>query len=429
MVKTVRRGVKRPRARIGRVRGQGAYARGRDPRRTSLGGFLRNWTPSGTLGAIGSAAGGALGGPVGGIAGGVLGGVLSKLTGFGDYAVKMNSLVNLAEGQPVPTFENLQNATVVSHREFISDVTNGSTVNFNLSAFPINPGIGLTFPWLAQIAASYDQYRFLGLVFEFKSAYSDGTSGPLGSVIMSTEYDSLDANYADKLKMENAQYTTTGKPTQDLVHPVECDPRVMPLNVMNIRNGPVGANDDLRFYDLGKFQLATQGQIPSTGVIGELWVSYEVALFKPQISPLPLVDHLQMTGAVTGTEFGTVLTPTSGSRLGGTFGARTYTFPRNGKYMMVYAVTGASGALAVAPAITGSTGVTLLSLAGLNALTLSQINIAAAGETAVTQGFIAFFTVAQVAGSQIFMSWTGGTIPGTVTQADCYVMQLPDGIN
>jgi hypothetical protein len=45
---------------------------------------------------------------------------------------------------------------------------------------------------------------------------------------------------------------------------------------------PEGA--DKQFYDLGLFQLATQGMQNAVGTIGELWCSYEVEFFKPQIS-------------------------------------------------------------------------------------------------------------------------------------------------
>jgi len=45
--------------------------------------------------------------------------------------------------------------------------------------------------------------------------------------------------------------------------------------------GAVPAGQDQRFYDLCNVQVVTQGQANSTGTIGELWFTYEIALHKP----------------------------------------------------------------------------------------------------------------------------------------------------
>lgn len=169
--------------------------------------------------------------------------------------------------------------------EYIKDVL--STDIFNNSALQLNPGIPSTFPWLSEIANSFEQYRWRGLVFTYKSTSADlvtGGSGALGSVIMATDYDSLDPLYTTKMEMENAEFTKSAKPSVSFVHPVETARGQTPYKLLYTRENPVPANADRRLYDIGTFQIATTG-MPASGngtAIGELWVSYEIELLKPQ---------------------------------------------------------------------------------------------------------------------------------------------------
>lgn len=285
---------------------------------------------------------------------------ISAISGMGDYEVKRNTLVH--EGQDIASFGDMSKATIISHREYIADIEATGATAFSLDAFPINPGVPATFPWLSRIARNYDSYEFLGCIFQFKSTSSSSSSSEalaLGSVILATNYNGEDPNYRDKLEMQNSQYASASKPSNDVIHAVECDPSVNMLGHMNVRTGGVPSNEDIRLYDHGKFQIAIEG-VPSnaSGTLGELWVSYQVALYKPLLGSGPLTDKWNLTTfvasiAVTnrfGQASGTAVAPDAGSSLLGSIDETSkYTFPatiNRGKFMLMYHVTGTTSVAA-----------------------------------------------------------------------------------
>lgn len=257
---------------------------------------LKKVFPDGTFSKTGKLVGGALAPLVslnpyarglGMAAGGALGSSISRLVGFGDYSVVNNTLTTVGKaidpGTPVPSFGVMGEATRVRHREYIGDiVATGGTV-FNNQSYPIQPGLATTFPWLATMAGQYQQYIFHGLVFEFVSTASEyAASVGLGAVILGTNYDSLDAAYPDKRHMENSQYCVSAKPSMSQIHTIECLPSATANKLYYTRGASIPANADLRMYDIGLFQIATQGIVAAAGtVIGELWASYDIALYKP----------------------------------------------------------------------------------------------------------------------------------------------------
>lgn len=225
-----------------------------------------------------------LGMGVGGQLGGAAADLFKTLTGFGDYAVKQNVL---SPGAP-PSVRNRKvndGGVVISHREYLGDIVSSSSANtFKLQAFPINPGSAITFPWLSQVASNFQEYRMEGLVFEFRSMSADAlnsTNTALGSVILATNYNASDENFSSKSEMENSQFGQSVKPSDSCLHLIECARSSSVLSELYIRDGTAASNDDDRFYDLGKFQIATTGLQGTNVNLGELWVSYQVCLMKP----------------------------------------------------------------------------------------------------------------------------------------------------
>lgn len=189
----------------------------------------------------------------------------------------------------VPEFGTMGNATRVRHREYIGDVTvPASPLAFTNTSYVINPGDFTTFPWLAAVAAQYQQYKFNGLIFEFKTLTSEySATGPLGAVMLATNYDVLEAPFSDKVRLENSQYAVSAKPSCSQIHTIECDPSQMASKLLYIRDSSsaTSTSQDARWQDLGKFQLATAGLSGTAGqVLGELWASYDVTLFKPEVA-------------------------------------------------------------------------------------------------------------------------------------------------
>jgi len=244
---------------------------------------------------LGKSIGGLFG--TGGAAVGKQAGLLFRqLTGFGEYKVGRNSLVGI---DSLPMFANARHGTVIRHREYLGDVITSPKVGaFSITTFPINPALVSTFPWLAPIAESFDEYTLEGMVFEFKSNSYDAlasTNTASGTVIMTTQYNVLAAPFTNKLQMEQYEFTCSAKPSIDLLHPVECARIETPTSVLTTRSGP--APGDLRLYDWGNFNIATVGMQGSSTNIGELWVTYDVKLFKPRQSPVAdVADHYTAEG-------------------------------------------------------------------------------------------------------------------------------------
>ena len=128
------------------------------------------------------------------------------------------------------------------------------------------------------------------MLFEYKSMYSDAavqTGGSLGSVIMATSYNAAKPLFASKIEMENYEFAMSAKPSVSMCHPIECARGQTPLNELYVRTQSQLIDDqDIKTYDLGRFQIASQG-IPCSGSalsLGELWVTYQIRFLKPRVS-------------------------------------------------------------------------------------------------------------------------------------------------
>jgi hypothetical protein len=209
-----------------------------------------------------------------------LGSGIGQIFGSGDYQLvgSMPSYNVLMNGNQIPKFSSTAQTNIVCHREYLGDIT--GTASFANRNFPLNPGIAETFPWLSTIAQNYQEYKFHGVIFEFRSLVTDFvTNGAPGVVIMATNYNSDALSYASKQEMENSEYAVSVKPTRELMHGIECASNQTVLPQLYVRSGLPPSGQDLRLYDLGKFQFATQANPVQT--MGELWVSYCVEFFKP----------------------------------------------------------------------------------------------------------------------------------------------------
>ncbi|QMW68660.1 capsid protein [Crucivirus-112] len=213
------------------------------------------------------------------------GSALSNIFGLGSYEVKENVFMEgrLPQVMNVPT----GGGTVIRFQEYLGDVITSATVGaFQNTSWIVNSANRDSFPFLAQIAANYEQYQFEGLVYEFRSTSADAlnsTNTALGSVMMATQYDFQDTPFTSKAEMLNYEYSNSVKPSENCMHMIECAPSQSVLPILYTLDGSVPAGADSRLYHLGRFQVATIGfQAPSVR-IGEIHVTYQVRLLKPKI--------------------------------------------------------------------------------------------------------------------------------------------------
>lgn len=176
----------------------------------------------------------------------------------------------------------------VQNDEFIAAISSGSAgggATFANTAFPINPGNSTTFPWLAGEAAQWEKYRFEYLEFYFEHDVSAfATVGQTGKVIMSLDYDAADAPPTTKQQMLDTEPHADGMPNEDFgltANPPDLSGNT-DLHYVRLAGLPGGA--DIRLYDVGNFNIATQGISGASTELGELHVRYSVVFEVPILS-------------------------------------------------------------------------------------------------------------------------------------------------
>ena len=285
-------------------RGRGAYTYNKPGR----------WGKAGRW--IGRALGTAYGGAGGGMVGEKIGGLLhypARLWGSGAYGVSKSNANIMA---PIlPEFRNSpDDAIVVTHKEYIGDiVTSSAAGDLSVQDFYINPGTSSTFPWLAGVAqSSFQQYKFEGCVFQFKSSSGDAlnsTNTALGSVIGAVNYDSSDQTFTSRIQMENTDWSQNCKPNQDMEIGIECaGPQTAFRGLLYVaNNGYVPDGADPKLYYLGRLSIATIGFQAASVHVGALYVTYKIKLYKPvMLAPLTnaLITNLGRTGSTDSLPFG-----------------------------------------------------------------------------------------------------------------------------
>jgi len=356
-------------------------------------------------------------------------GIGALISGFGDYKIAGNTL--MTGGLDPPTVVNSVNngGVIVRHREYLMDIN--ATTAFTIQTLPLNTGLLETFPWLSAIATHFEQYKFQGLLFEFKSLSSDAvlssaTSSALGSVVMATQYNALNPPFPDKFTMENYEFANSAKPSLSFIHPVECARKDTPLTELYVRGGAPAPGSDLRLYDLGNFHIATVGMQAASGVCGELWCTYEVELMKPKIETVQntnLVDHFRLTASGTNSSPFTGNDTAGFNTLGGELGDNVYTFPvamNTGLFIIIWYIFGPSTALTsptvtlddcVANALFANNSTSVISNGGNTDASFFMLRSVRITDTGATVSF-----------------GTDGVYPLPTTAGDFFVIEIPSDL-
>lgn len=231
---------------------------------------------------LGSRVGSSIGGFVGDLAHKAIMGI----SGMGDYTVTDNTIyAGSVRSQGPPQFlQSSRPGTYrATHREYIADVFSTGP-DFNTTRYPITPASVATFPWLAAIAANFEEFRIHGMVFEFVSNSADAiasTNTALGTVILATQYNSLETGFLNKLQMEQYQFAVATKPSVSCIHPLECKLAAGAPDFLFVQ--PLGSvSGDVRLNQFGTFTIATVGQ-QAPANIGSLWCSYDIVLQKTRL--------------------------------------------------------------------------------------------------------------------------------------------------
>jgi len=437
---------KRANPAYGRLRGHGAYSYEKPGPWGKIGRSLGALAGS----MVGANYGGAPGKIIGNQLGGKLGSYLhyiGRIFGSGDYvtspqSVRHNVLVN--EGQ-VPQFGSQYHEVRVRHREYLGDVISSGTANtFQISSYQVNPGNGLVFPWLSQVAGvTFQQYRLNGMVFEFRSMSADAlnsTNTALGTVTIASDYDSKDNNFANKASMENSEYAVSCKPSSCMIHAIECDRRQTSVSELYINpNLSVPSGADVRLYNMCNTQVATSGFQGTSVNCGELWISYDISLFKPIMnivgaSYLMTQVNLAATDATkpllvdTSVHATQPFFDTLGTKLvSNTVLTLPYQLMKGTIILLIFGVRGGSTASIVGPSITGSNGLSNTEIfINDNSATYTAPQTAT-GTTIVSLESLIYDGTGTPAAPPTITFGTAGTFPGATVQGGDLLLLVLNG--
>jgi hypothetical protein len=251
--------------------------------------------PKGTFATVGG-----LLGPKGAAAGHAL----STITGYGDYTVTKNSLMNQTVvgemADQVPVFKNQGADTRVKHCEFVMDLKVPSTgPTYSVTALPIDPTDINTFPWLASVAKKYQKYKVKGMVIGYRSTSTDYNNS--GVVAIAVNYDPAERAYASMDTILNTKFAVSTKPSNSMLAPVECDPARSPQDGYYMKHTTSYDVTDatIRQTRMGTINVATQGlSLPAGTTIGPLYVSYDIEMLYPYMSEAAVSTTSGISGVV-----------------------------------------------------------------------------------------------------------------------------------
>jgi hypothetical protein len=163
----------------------------------------------------------------------------------------------------------------------------------------LNPGNNVLFPWMAPIAAHFEQFRVNHLTFRYltRMYQANGTNLTAGKVVMAVNYDPTDPAFSDQNDMTKTHKFVEFPPyVNEELNAVNTERQFRDDTLRNYyvnysaNQGAdplaAGANDN-RWYDYGTFQIMPTG-VPTTSpnsIVGDLLVEYSFTLIRDKVPP------------------------------------------------------------------------------------------------------------------------------------------------
>ncbi len=310
--------------------------------------------------------------------------------------------------------------TIIKHCEQVQEVA-GSTNTFSLqSNYSLNPGLSTTFPWLSQVCAQYEAYKFKYIRFIYMPYVSSATAG---YIAMNCDYNATDSpssEFTTKQSFCDYDGTTQSNSWEASVFSVRCPNKQGPDN-RAIRFGTLSGSYDLNLYDHGTFNLAVGSQT-GTANIGTLYVDYAVELYRPRVNYGAVNSgyaHFTSSTSVSATNpLGTSQTTVS-NNMGVSISGKVLTFSRVGRYMFIYGLSGAASCTLVANPLT-------ISGTGSIVQNMTTMGDAAAGSITsvgtIITGIIDVNVIGMTVTCNMISTGTGGTM-------NLYIDQIPSNLS
>lgn len=205
--------------------------------------------------------------------------------------------------QRIPQIASSSNVTRISHSEFFASVASTGTA-YAAASYPCNPGVASMFPWLSQVAARYETYKFRRVQFEYHTRAATSQVGTVGLVF---DFDAADAAPANQMVALGYHDKVADSPWKDTCLMLDLTQGDR-LPIRYTRVGSITTQSDIKTYDIGNLHVFVDGVAASTN-LGLLEVKYVVDLYTPQVQN-PVGGLFVGTGTMSGVAlFGTTWTP------------------------------------------------------------------------------------------------------------------------
>lgn len=182
-----------------------------------------------------------------------------------------------------PAIKTTARGVVVTHREYVQDLTSADS-NFRNTSFSVNPGLATTFPWLSAVAGRFESYLFRRLHFIYEPVCPTTTPG---AVMMAIDYDAADTTPTTKVVLMSYKGAVRSAPWNITKFDASRDD-LRKFGIQRyVRTTTNPSGTDVKTYDVGRLQVATQNTPAVPTTLGELYVEYEVEFFTPQLAPVP----------------------------------------------------------------------------------------------------------------------------------------------
>ena len=251
--------------------------------------------------------------------------LFGKITGFGDYDVKVNSLIaDPTNANPLPA--KFGDGSIRKRgTDFIKFVKVKAGGAFKLDdTFFISPSNPKLFPKLSIEAQLYQKSILHGAIIRLESACSESISTNNGdmsipTLIVAALYNLKESDFQDEVEMLNTYLCSDKRVNKDFLHPIECDRSQQPTNVLlNWAQLPLpGYVRDPQFENLGKLFVAHIGGTQSSDFTAyKMYIDYDVEFLQPIVrKTIQMEDHYQSTSLVSGNNLGAgVMTSSSTSK-------------------------------------------------------------------------------------------------------------------
>jgi len=168
----------------------------------------------------------------------------------------------------------------VQHREFLQTI-NSVTAFDGTSPYLLNPGLADNFPWLSQIAQSFEQYRFRMLRYVYRNRCPSTTAATIYSA---TQFDSNDATFASIEDLMDYSKTARSDIAWSSFN-MNCRLGAGRfVKKLFVRTDSLITGEDANLYDSGKFTICGVSGTAGT-YLGDLLVEYDVEFTNPKKNP------------------------------------------------------------------------------------------------------------------------------------------------